>query len=65
MVIYTIVGISHRMMEKFKRGKVSKQPGIYWELMKNLFCSRQLLTETTICLAFAKPNPACPGECCT
>ena len=47
------------------RGKVSKQPGIYWELMKNLFCSRQLWTETTICLAFVKPNPACPGECCT
>lgn len=65
MAIFTIVGISHRMMEKFKRGKVSKQPGIYWELIKNHFCSRHLLTEATICPAFAKPNPACPGECCT
>ena len=65
MAIYTIVGISHRMMKKFERGKVSKQPGIYWELMKNLFCSRHLLTEIMICPAFTKPSPACSGEGCT
>ena len=59
MAIYTIVGISHRMMKKFKRGKVSKQPGIYWKLMKNLFCSRHLLTEIMICLAL--PSPVLPA----
>lgn len=59
MAIYTIVGISHRMMKKFKRGEVSKQPGIYWKLMKNLFCSRHLLTEIMICLAL--PSPVLPA----
>lgn len=47
MRVYTHAGISPRVLEEFWRGEVSEGPGICWELMKNLICSRHLLTKTT------------------
>ena len=61
--IYGEVGMSHKVIEKFKWDKVSKGSGIYWELTKNFIFRRHLSDRNNwIFLAFAMLSSACPSE---